>query len=53
MCLVSNERRETALDNEAYSLIKNLRGNVDISLIKRVHFFLGHRVQYLPVYFPC
>ena len=23
MCLVSNERRENALDNEAYSLIKN------------------------------
>ena len=23
MCLVSNERRENALDNEAYSLIKD------------------------------
>ena len=41
MCLISNERRENALDNEAYSLIKPLRGKEDISLIKRVAFFLG------------
>ena len=40
MCGVSNERRENALDNEAYTLsVRNfdeiLRGNEDISLIKR------------------
>ena len=39
MCLVSNERRENALDNEA-----NLLGNEDISLIKWVSFLLGHTV---------
>ena len=44
MCLVSNERRENALDNEAYSLFQSLRGNEDISLIKRVSFLLGRTV---------
>ena len=44
MCLVSNERRENALDNEAYSLFSILRGNEDISLIKRVSFLLGRTV---------
>ena len=42
MCLVSNERRETALDNEAYRLM--MRGNEEIPLIKRVSFLLGHTV---------
>ena len=45
MCLVSNERRENALDNEGYSLPKKIfRGNEDISLIKWVSFLLGHTV---------
>ena len=38
MCLVSNERRENALDNEAY-------GNEDIPLLKRVSFLMGHTVH--------
>ena len=41
MYLVSNERRENALDNEAYSLIKS------ILLIKRVSFLLGNTVLWL------
>ena len=45
MYLVSNERRENALDNEAYSFVSVLRGNEDISLMKRVSFLLGRTVQ--------
>ena len=44
MCLVSNERRENALEHEAYSLMKTWGDNENISLIKRVSFFLGHTV---------
>ena len=36
MCLVSNERRENALDNEAYSLIKSSMAMKISLLIKRV-----------------
>ena len=43
MCLVSNERRENALDNETL-FDENLRDNEVISLIKRVSFLLGHTV---------
>ena len=35
------KERENALDNEAYSLFQSSRGNEDISLIKRVSFFIG------------
>ena len=46
MCLVSTERIEKMLyDNEAYSLLSIMRGNEDISLIKRVSFLLGRTVQ--------
>ena len=45
MCLVSNERREKALDNKAYMQFDQIfRGNEDISLIKRVSFLLGRTV---------
>ena len=43
MCLVSNERRENALDNQIH-FVSILRGNEDISLIKRVSFLLGRTV---------
>ena len=44
MCLVSNERRENALDNEAYCLMKTCV-KMKLSLIKRVSFLLGHTVN--------
>ena len=44
MCLVSNERRENALDNGSIQFVSILRGNEDISLIKRVSFLLGRTV---------
>ena len=47
MCLVSNERRQNALDNESYSCFLILRGTEDISLIKRVSFLLGRTVHWL------
>ena len=42
MCLVSNERRENAL--ASIQFVSIVRGNEDISLIKRVSFLLGRTV---------